>query len=418
VIIEVEVRDSAGNAVNEARIDLDYYAYKLWHEYELKKEEVLVGSYDENSFYGDQGYNAVTNKDGYCKLDVKEQKYRIRAAKYLWLNKDGKCDWTEFKEWEGTNLTYTIYIWWIWTDVRVIDEKEQPVKNARIDIDYKNLTIWDDFDAKHDFDSGDIYRGRLEKEQYMREPYNVVTDDKGTAGFFVWKRGCKSVDCNDLPNWYRFRAAKEDYLNEKGDEDWGAFTEREVSVDTRNFSIVLRLVSQKIPVYVDIVDQAERLVPYARCDVDVNFTWDPKWYEYGKFKHEDVTIGEIDRTVLYGDGTNIKTNEYGHTEFYLYRKVDGKTVEKYGFRSAHPNYENPGRKFDWTKRIDVPITRETKEIRIRDVLNKPCDWGDPITYETCIPKVPWYIWVIGGTAVVAAAAVGSYTFVKMIGEKL
>lgn len=543
-IIEVEVKDSGGNPVSGARVDIDYDGWQ-YTEYKLKREEVLVGGYDPNPLYGDEGNNAVTNKNGYCKLDVSDKyDYKLRVAKNVWLNEYAECDWTGFSEWKGKKLTFTLYRWWINVKCKVKDEKGNPIKNARIDIDYSwGAFQWYDFNNDFDFDEKDVYRGRLEEEKYMDEPYNVVTDENGIAEFFVWKRGYARTKGDDLPNWYRFRTAKKGYLNDdkeeywsefiekevklddqkwqisltlytpsfsvyvnvvdqngnpvpnarididinteydpryheykikeedieegeldKGElfgdswniktneeghakfhlyrlvdsdkaeyyrfragkkgylnkddeEDWSEFVEKKVKKDTKEWKLKFTLYSSSFTVYAQVIDQGNKPVPNARIDVDVNYTLNPKWYEYDKFKPEDVKVGEIEEREIYGDSWNIKTNEEGKAEFILYRFIEGEEVEYYGFRAAHPDYENPDGDWDWGPRREVKITKDTKKIKLTRELNKTCG-PEPYTWSKCIPGLPWWWPIPVGVGIAGAFAVGAYATVKEIFKKL
>ncbi|MHC1635719.1 MAG: hypothetical protein ACXQTS_03725 [Candidatus Methanospirareceae archaeon] len=95
--IEVFVRDQYGSPVENAYVDVDY---KSWipfiiSEYELDASEVEVGGYAPEGWKKDEGNNALTNKEGYCRLYLKEDKdYLIRVGKPGYKNEDNEEDWT------------------------------------------------------------------------------------------------------------------------------------------------------------------------------------------------------------------------------------------------------------------------------------------------------------------------------------
>ena len=404
MIIEVLVKDEAGNRVDKAVIDIDKKVWPIWREYEIKESEIIVGKLIKGKLY-DDGWNVET-VDGYCKLDVPEGEYRLRAAKYLWLNEDGKRNWTAFQEWKGTKLEFTIYTWWVSVYVSVKDDLGNPVKNAYIDIDYHDGWRWNDFDADHEFTEVDIFRGSLTTAGYKGDKYNVVTDEEGKAGFFIWKRGYKYKDGDDLPNRYRFRVGKEGYLNKDWNEDWTEFQDTEVKLRDRVKKFTFTLYPLYITVECKVRDQCAPYVPGARIDVDVNYKWDPRWYEYDKFKPEDVIVGEIDRSELYDDTINIKVDNSGYCKFLLPRRVNDSVVEYYGLRAAQKDYKNERREWDWTdrKEFEHPPSRISQEFE----LTKPCNWSEPCTWNDCTVKIPIWVYIVGGVVIFGGIALGTY----------
>ncbi|MHC1636489.1 MAG: hypothetical protein ACXQTS_07755 [Candidatus Methanospirareceae archaeon] len=216
--IEVFVKDQHGNPIKGAYVDIDYKGWFFYKEYELSPSEVVVGDYTFKGWKGDEGYNALTNEDGYCKLYLKEDRdFYVRVGKPGYRNEEGEEDWTELK-W-GRSLQFFLRSAF-WVEIKVSDTRGEPLPEAYVDVDIHHVFCFHDEKRATDEDF-DIIHGRLEVAPPPLETedgYNVVTDENGVAIIHLPKLG-------RLDDAWWIRVGKPGYYNEEGKKDWTRFVD-------------------------------------------------------------------------------------------------------------------------------------------------------------------------------------------------